>query len=67
MLTPEFRKGLVAMIKKHKGTVPLTMLLIDPEKGWKIEFLSRKFQVAVNNQFIEELKAMKIPYNVVRK
>ena len=67
MLTPEFRVSLVKMIKKHKGTVPLTMLLVDPEKGWKIEFLSRKFRVAVTDQLIADLNAMKVSYNVVKK
>ena len=67
MLTPEFRESLVKMIRKHKGTVPLTMLLVDPEKGWKIEFLSRKFKVAVSDQLIDDLKTMKISYNVIKK
>jgi hypothetical protein len=43
------------------------MLLVDPGKGWKIEFLSRKFRVAVNNEFISELKARKISYNLLKK
>ena len=67
MLTPEFRDTLVKLIKGNKGNVPLTMLLVDPEKGWKIEFLSRKFRVAVNNEFISELKARKISYNLLKK
>ena len=67
MLSPEFRVKLVKMIKANKGTVPLTMLLHDPEKGWNIEFLSRKFRVAVTAPFIEELTAMGIKYSVVKK
>ena len=67
MLTPEFRDTLVKLIKGNKGNVPFTMLLVDPEKGWKIEFLSRKFRVAVNNEFISELKARKISYNLLKK
>ena len=67
MLTPEFRENLVKMIKRNKGSVPLTMFLYVPEKKWNIEFLSRKFKVAVTAQFIEELEAMNIKYNVVKK
>ena len=67
MLSPEFREKLVGTIKRNKGNVPLTMFLYDPEKKWNIEFLSRKFQVAVTAPFIEELNKMRIKYNVIRK
>ena len=67
MLTPEFREKMVKMIKRNKGNAPLTMFLHDPEKGWNIEFLSRKFRVAVTADFIEELKKMQIRYNVIKK
>jgi DNA polymerase-3 subunit alpha len=67
MLTPEFRESLVKLIKKHKGTVPLTMYLYDPEKKWNIEFLSRKFRVAVTDQLIEDLRKMQIRYSVLKK
>ena len=67
MLSPEFRERLVKMIKSNKGTVPLTMFLYDPEKKWNIEFLSRKFRVAVTAPFIEELTSMGIKYSVIKK
>ena len=67
MLTPEFRDSLVKMIKRNKGSVPLTMFLYDPEKKWNIEFLSRKFRVAVTASFIEELTRMQIRYSVLKK
>ncbi|MBR4978405.1 MAG: DNA polymerase III subunit alpha [Bacteroidales bacterium] len=67
MLTQEFRDKLVKMIKRNKGSVPLTMFLHDPEKGWNIEFLSRKFRVAVTADFIEDLKKMQIRYSVLKK
>jgi DNA polymerase-3 subunit alpha len=67
MLTPEFREALVKMIKRNKGNVPLTMFLYDPEKKWNIEFLSRKFRVAVTAPFIEELTRMQIRYSVLKK
>ena len=67
MLSPEFRKALVAMLKENKGNIPLTMFLYDPDKGWNIEFLSRKFRVAVTAPFIEQLQKMGIKYSVVKK
>ena len=67
MLTPEFRDRLVNVIKRNKGNVPLTMFLYDPEKKWNIEFLSRKFRVAVTAPFIEELNRMQIRYSVLKK
>ena len=67
MLTPEFRERLVKMIKRNKGSVPLSMFLYVPEKKWNIEFLSRKFKVAVTSQFIEELQDMNISFTVIKK
>ena len=67
MLSAEFRERLVGVIKKNKGTIPLTMFLYDPEKKWNIEFLSRKFQVAVTAEFIEELQRMGIRYSVIKR
>ena len=67
MLTPEFREKLVKMIKSNKGSVPLTMFLYDPDKKWNIEFLSRKFKVAVTAPFIDELNAVGIKYSVLKK
>ena len=67
MLTPDFREWLVKMIKGNKGNVPLSMFLYDPEKKWNIEFLSRKFKVAVTAEFIEELENRNVRYSVLKK
>ena len=67
MLTPQFRDALVGLIKKNKGTVPLSMFLYDPENKWNIEFLSRKFRVAVTAGFIEELENLHVRYTVLKK
>ena len=67
MLSPAFREGMIKTIKANKGNVPLTMFLYDPEKKWNIEFLSRKFKVAVTADFISELQKMGIKYNVIKK
>jgi hypothetical protein len=67
MLSQEFREKLVKMIKRNKGSVPLTMFLYDPEKKWNIEFLSRKFKIGVTSSLLEDLKAMNITWKVLRK
>jgi hypothetical protein len=66
-LSPEFRDRLVKMIKSNKGSVPLTMSLYDPVKKWNIDFLSRKFKVAVTAPLIEELERLHIGYSVLKK
>ena len=66
-VSPDFRKKLVELLKEHKGKIPLTMYLHDPEKGWNIEFLARKFTVAVTDQLINDLHKMGIMYNVIKK
>jgi DNA polymerase-3 subunit alpha len=67
MLSPAFRDKMVKTIRTNKGNIPLTMFLYDPEKKWNIEFLSRKFKVAVTAEFIAQLEKMGIKYNVIKK
>ncbi len=67
MLNSDFRERLGKVIKKNKGTVPLTMFLYDPNTRYNIEFLSRKFQIAISAPFINDLKDMNIKYNVISK
>ena len=67
MLNSDFRERLGKIIKKNKGTVPLTMYLYDPKTRYNIEFLSRKFQIAISAPFINDLKDMNIKYNVISK
>ena len=68
MLTQEFREKLVKTVKKHKGNIPLTLYLFDPETRYRIQFVSKKFQVAVTSDFIQDLRSIGIDrYEVVRK
>ena len=55
MLTQQFREDLVKVVKKHKGNIPLTLFLYDPGTKYRIQFLSKKFQVAVTSEFIQDL------------
>ena len=68
MLTPKFREDLVKTIKKHKGKIPLTLYLYDPETHYRIQFVSKKFQVGVTSGFITDLKKIGIDrYEVLKK
>ena len=67
MLTQEFRKKLVELLAAHKGTIPLNIYLTDPVTHYRIEFFSKKFQVAVNAGFIRDVKALGVFYSVQRK
>ena len=67
MLSQEFREKLVGIIKRNKGSVPLTMFLYDPENKWNIEFLSRKFKVAVSSSLLDELRALNITWKLLKK
>ena len=68
MLTQEFRRKLVDVVKRHKGNIPLTLYLFDPQTRYRIQFYSKKFQVAVTSEFIRELHAIGIDsYQLIRK
>ena len=67
MINPSFRKELVRIIKKYKGKTPLHMLLSDKESGYKIELVSRKFNVRVCNELISDLQKIGIAYNIIKK
>ncbi len=68
MLTQQFREDLVKVVKRHKGTIPLTIYLFDPQTRYRIQFYSKKFQVAVTSDFIQDIRRIGIDhYEVVRK
>jgi DNA polymerase-3 subunit alpha len=68
MLTQQFRKDLVAVVKKHKGNIPLTLFLYDPVTHYRIQFYSKKFQVAVTSQLLQDLRQIGVEkYEVSRK
>ena len=68
MLNQDFRKGLVQTIKKHKGNIPLTLFLYDPETRYRIQFYSKKFQVSVTTAFLQDIQHLGIEhYEILRK
>ena len=67
MVSADFRKHLMSVVKASKGTVPFSILLSDPKTQYIIEFQSRKYQVAVTADFISEIKNLGLRYKVLRK
>ena len=67
MLTQEFRHRLVNLLSRHKGNVPLTMYLYDPTTHYRIEFLSKKFQVAVTADLVADLEDAGIKCKAILK
>ena len=67
-LTPEFRTAFVNVIKKHKGNIPLNIFIYDPVTHYRIQFFSKKYQVAVTQEFIQDLRRIGIDkYEVSRR
>ena len=67
MVSADFRKHLMSVVKASKGTVPFSILLSDPKTQYVIEFQSRKYQVAITADFISEIKNLGLRYKVLRK
>ena len=67
LLSGDFRKSLVDIIKRNKGSIPLTMTLHDPQTHFKVDFLSRKFQVTLNQQLMDQLESIGIGYQIVTR
>lgn len=66
-LSADFRKSLVKLLKEHKGPTPLHLFLVDPETKYNLEFVSKKYSVAVNTDMVEELKRLGVSYKIGRK
>ncbi|MFA6592510.1 MAG: DNA polymerase III subunit alpha [Bacteroidales bacterium] len=67
MLSNDFRKNLVKVVKSNTGTIPLSMLLYDPKTKYLIDFLSHKFLVNVNTNFINDLADLGVNYRIALK
>ncbi len=66
-LTSDLRKNLVKIIKNHKGNIPLLINVFDPVTQYKIDFLSSKFHVAVDNSLIQDVTSLNLQYSVIKK
>ena len=48
----------VNIIKKNKGKHSLILSLIDSEKNYGVDLLSRKLKVDINKNFIDEINSL---------
>lgn len=53
-----FRSQLISVLKAHKGSTQLGMVIYDPVKHYEAEFYSKKCPVAVSCELIAELQAL---------
>ena len=68
MLSPEFRKGLVKVIRAHEGRTPLEVYFYDPDTRFRIQMKSNKFQVAVSEDLLTDLRRLGVDkFEVVKK
>ena len=68
MLTPAFREGLVKVIRKHKGGTPLEVFFFDPDTRYRIQLKSNKYQVAVSEELLTDLRHLGVDqFEVVKK
>ncbi len=67
MLTADFRKKLVALVKANPGPVELKITLFDEQTRYNIEFHSTKFKVGVTSELVNALKALGAQCSAVRK
>ena len=68
MLTPAFREDLVKVIRKHKGSIPLEVFFFDPETRYRIQLKSNKYQVAVSEELLADLRHLGVDqFEVVKK
>ena len=67
LLNATFRKNFVALLKENKGKIPLSVMVRDKATCYNLEFRSKKFSVAVTNDFIGRLRYMGLTYTVQKK
>lgn len=66
-ITPDLRHKLVHLVKESKGNIPLSMIVFDPVTNYIVEFISRKYHIAVSADFILQLNELGLKYRVSRK
>ena len=67
MIDEGFRGKFVKLIKSNKGKVPLNLTISDKKTGYRIEFYSKKYFVAITTDFINGIEQLGIPYTVSKK
>ena len=68
-LNENFRKKLIEVISKNSkgGKIPLSMFVYDPVTKYNLEFLSKKFQINISAEFINELERLGVRYSIIKR
>ena len=66
VITSQFRKDFVKLVKGNKGPTPLLIMLVSPRHKWTMETKSKKYSVSVNSEFLAQLKALGLKYLPVK-
>ncbi|MCQ2115004.1 MAG: DNA polymerase III subunit alpha [Bacteroidales bacterium] len=66
-LSQEFEKNMVGVLKANKGTVPVSLIIVDPAKKSSVEFAVKKFAVTISTELVEALRAIGINVSVKKK
>ena len=64
IITPDLRKSLVSLLRKHTGNTPLSIMLFDPKNKWNVELSSKKYSVEVTQAFIDGLTYLGLQYSI---
>ena len=67
LLDQDFRKWLTKTLKANQGSTPLNITLIDKATGYNLDFHSKKYNVAVTQEFIGALQLKGLPYKIGKK
>ena len=67
LIDAAFRKELVKLLRANKGKIPLNIHLIDRETGYKLDFFSKKFQVDISQELLDNLNGLGCSYSLLRK
>ena len=64
IITPEFRKEFMNVLKENVGAVRLNIKLVDRQNEMMVDFFSRSFSVAMNPGFLGFLERLGIGYEL---
>ena len=67
LLSADFRKRLTALLKEFQGKTPLSILLVDQESGYRLDFHSKKFMVNVTSEFVLKAQRLGLKYSIQKK
>ena len=64
IITPEFRRELVAALKEHSGATRLIIKVIDQNNQIAVDFFSRSFRISMNPGLVAFLEQKGVVYSL---